>query len=78
MFVYRFELKCTCVIDIRTGANTDCLVLVLRRCEMKIIYSISLQVNEDQNYAVFISYVEIYNNFIYDLLEDSQDAVISR
>ena len=27
-------------------------------------------VDEDSSYAVFISYVEIYNNFIYDLLED--------
>ncbi|GBM87104.1 Kinesin-like protein KIF23 [Araneus ventricosus] len=25
----------------------------------------------DMNYAVFISYVEIYNNYIYDLLEDA-------
>jgi kinesin family protein 23 len=27
-------------------------------------------VEEDNQYAVFISYVEIYNNYIYDLLED--------
>ncbi len=25
---------------------------------------------EDNNYAVFVSYVEIYNNYIYDLLEE--------
>lgn len=24
----------------------------------------------DNNYAVFVSYVEIYNNYVYDLLED--------
>jgi kinesin family protein 23 len=31
---------------------------------------------EDNNYAVFVSYVEIYNNYIYDLLEDLQyDAI---
>eukprot|EP00794_Sanderia_malayensis_P019402 gene19402-21325_t len=35
-----------------------------------------IEVNEDNNYTVFISYVEIYNNFIYDLLDDSQmDAI---
>lgn len=27
-------------------------------------------IEEDNNYAVFVSYVEIYNNYIYDLLED--------
>ncbi|XP_071482317.1 kinesin-like protein KIF23 [Diadema antillarum] len=27
-------------------------------------------IDEDNNYAVFVSYVEIYNNMIYDLLED--------
>ena len=27
-------------------------------------------VEEDNNYAVFVSYVEIYNNYTYDLLED--------
>ena len=28
-------------------------------------------IDEDNNYAVFVSYIEIYNNFIYDLLEDT-------
>ncbi|CAH1789923.1 unnamed protein product [Owenia fusiformis] len=27
-------------------------------------------VEEDNNYAVFVSYIEIYNNYVYDLLED--------
>ena len=27
-------------------------------------------VDNDSNYAVFVSYIEIYNNYIYDLLED--------
>ena len=27
-------------------------------------------VEEDNNYAVFVSYIEIYNNYIYDLLEE--------
>ncbi|BFZ09796.1 hypothetical protein BsWGS_12835 [Bradybaena similaris] len=27
-------------------------------------------VEEDNNYAVFVSYIEIYNNYVYDLLEE--------
>ncbi|XP_023930763.1 kinesin-like protein KIF23 [Lingula anatina] len=27
-------------------------------------------IEEDNNYAVFVSYIEIYNNYIYDLLEE--------
>jgi len=27
-------------------------------------------VDNDSSYAVFVSYIEIYNNYIYDLLED--------
>ena len=27
---------------------------------------------EDNNYSVFVSYVEIYNNYVYDLLEETQ------
>ena len=27
-------------------------------------------VDEDSGYAVFVSYVEIYNNYVYDLLEE--------
>uniref|UniRef100_A0A8C5D586 Kinesin-like protein n=1 Tax=Gouania willdenowi TaxID=441366 RepID=A0A8C5D586_GOUWI len=33
-------------------------------------------VDEDSSYCVFVSYVEIYNNYIYDLLEETQDDVI--
>ena len=29
-------------------------------------------IDEDNNYSVFVSYVEIYNNYIYDLLEELQ------
>lgn len=32
--------------------------------------SIVQDVEEDNNYGVFVSYVEIYNNYIYDLLEE--------
>ncbi|XP_035735794.1 kinesin-like protein KIF23 isoform X1 [Vespa mandarinia] len=31
-----------------------------------------LQVDEDNGYAVFVTYIEIYNNSIYDLLEDEE------
>lgn len=36
-------------------------------------------VDEDNMYAVFITYVEVYNNAVYDLLEDiPEDTVRSR
>ena len=36
-------------------------------------------VNRNVVYAVFISYVEIYNNYIYDLLEtDARDIVTGK
>lgn len=28
-------------------------------------------VDEDSSYSVFVSYIEIYNNYIYDLLEEA-------
>ncbi len=28
-------------------------------------------VDEDSSYSVFVSFVEIYNNYVYDLLEDT-------
>lgn len=31
------------------------------------------EINCDYNYAVFVSYIEIYNNYIYDLLDDSYE-----
>ncbi|XP_044213283.1 kinesin-like protein KIF23 isoform X3 [Thunnus albacares] len=33
-------------------------------------------VDEDSSYGVFVSYIEIYNNYIYDLLEETQEDVI--
>lgn len=30
-------------------------------------------VDEDSSYSIFISYIEIYNNYIYDLLEESTE-----
>lgn len=29
------------------------------------------EVDEDNVYGVFVSYIEIYNNYIYDLLEEA-------
>lgn len=37
-----------------------------------------LEVDEDSHYAVFISYVEIYNNSIFDLLDDSSNEPIKQ
>ena len=31
------------------------------------------QVDDDNSYAVFVSYFEIYNNYIYDLLDSTPD-----
>ena len=28
-------------------------------------------IDEDSSYAVFVSYIEIYNNYVYDLLDDT-------
>ncbi|XP_074488854.1 kinesin-like protein KIF23 isoform X2 [Sebastes fasciatus] len=33
-------------------------------------------VDEDSSYTVFVSYIEIYNNYIYDLLEENQEDAI--
>ena len=30
-----------------------------------------MQVDEDNSYAVFVSYFEIYNNYVYDLLDET-------
>lgn len=32
--------------------------------------------DEDSCYSIFVSYIEIYNNYIYDLLEDTQEDAI--
>lgn len=33
-------------------------------------------VDEDSSYSIFISYIQIYNNYIYDLLEETQEDAI--
>lgn len=35
-------------------------------------------VDEDSLYSVFVSYVEIYNNYVYDLLEEQQTNSIKQ
>uniref|UniRef100_A0A8C4N2H5 Kinesin-like protein n=1 Tax=Eptatretus burgeri TaxID=7764 RepID=A0A8C4N2H5_EPTBU len=32
-------------------------------------------IDEESSYSVFVSYVEIYNNYIYDLLDDTTDPI---
>ena len=36
------------------------------------------EIDQNRSYAVFISYCEIYNTYIYDLLEDTRDTVTGR
>lgn len=33
-------------------------------------------IDEDSCYSIFVSYIEIYNNYIYDLLEETQEDAI--
>ncbi|XP_034542254.1 kinesin-like protein KIF23 isoform X10 [Notolabrus celidotus] len=33
-------------------------------------------IDEDSSYSIFVSYIEIYNNYIYDLLEENQEDAI--
>ena len=36
-------------------------------------------IDEDSQYAVFVSYVEIYNNYAFDLLEDTPvDSIVPK
>lgn len=36
-------------------------------------------IDEDCGYSVFVSFVEIYNNYVYDLLEDTpMDSIVQR
>ena len=36
-----------------------------------------MTVEEDYQYTVFVSYVEIYNNYTYDLLDDPKMDIVS-
>ena len=44
--------------------------IVAKSVYLPILIRIFIQANEDSAYAVFISYIEVYNNYIFDLLED--------
>lgn len=37
-----------------------------------------MDIEQDVAYSVFISYVEIYHNYVYDLLENVSDGEIRR
>jgi kinesin family protein 23 len=44
-------------------------------CDQQTPYYVQIEgIDEDSTYAIFISYVEIYNNTVYDLLEDTLDC----
>jgi len=37
-----------------------------------------MDLDQDVAYSVFVTYVEIYHNYVYDLLEDVSDGEIRR
>ena len=47
--------------------------LVVLTCSFGLTFFliIWMQVDEDNSYAVFVSYFEIYNNYVYDLLDET-------
>jgi len=49
-----------------------------RAVNYDIEYTKSLRARKDHRYAVFVSYVEIYNNFVYDLLAENQTDAFNR
>lgn len=50
----------------KAGSDGDSNPMLVRDIEESQV----LQVDQDNAYAVFVTYVEIYNNSVYDLLED--------
>jgi kinesin family protein 23 len=61
-----------CVCGFRKDSDTD---LPQRAADTTKIDN----VEEDNMYAVFVTYVEVYNNSVYDLLEDiPEDTIRSR
>jgi len=54
------------IITLQSGI---CILQVkLNKFSYTVFY---FQVDEDNSYAVFVSYFEIYNNYIYDLLDET-------
>jgi len=43
----------------------------------RVIEDQKLNIDEDYQYAMFISYVEVYNNYIYDLLDTPERDIVS-
>lgn len=75
MFVYIFVYDLCKIYIVYIYANTFAV------CRDRDFYDNGSQINrvrdttrvevdEDNSYGVFVSYVEIYNNYIYDLLEE--------
>lgn len=50
---------------IRDKLNSDPDLLGRSRDSSRVNF-----IDEDNHYAVFVTYVEVYNNNVYDLLED--------
>lgn len=47
----------------------------VRECDQQTSYYVQFEgIDEDNTYAIFVSYVEVYNNAVYDLLEDTLDC----
>jgi hypothetical protein len=44
-------------------------------CDQQSPHHVQLEgIDEDTTYAIFVSYVEVYNNAVYDLLEDNLEC----
>ena len=50
----------------KADSDSDSNPMILRSAEESQL----IQVDPDNVYAVFVTYVEIYNNSVYDLLEE--------
>lgn len=62
--VNRVAFLAVCVF--RLKADPECADMISSEEACK-----SENVDEDCCYSVFVSYIEVYNNYIYDLLEDA-------
>lgn len=77
--LFPFKIKVTKVTNlIWTKRQVYLLFLFCRRIDPEFADMISPEeackadgVDEDSSYSVFVSYIEIYNNYIYDLLEET-------
>lgn len=60
--------------SIKTPKNRRQDALDLKEWNQRDKDNLSIDVERKHAYSVFISYVEIYNNYIYDLLDDSLES----